>query len=58
MEDYFKDDNGKTLSKQALKIKNAMTQLETRNMPIQYSNKPEDVFEVFNINSLIIYYKS
>lgn len=48
MEEYFKDDRGLPLSKQALKIKNAMTQLETRNMPVQYSNEPEDVFEAFN----------
>ncbi|MCT7541706.1 hypothetical protein [Aliarcobacter cryaerophilus] len=48
VEDYFKDDNGQPLSKQALKIKNAMTQLETRNMPVQYKSEPEDVFEAFN----------
>ena len=48
MEDYFKDDNGQPLSKQSLKMKNAMTQLATRNMPVQYSTEPEDPFEAFN----------
>lgn len=48
MEDYFKDDNGQALSKQSLKMKNAMTQLATRNMPVQYSTEPEDPFEAFN----------
>lgn len=48
MEDYFKDDNGQPLSKQSLKMKNVLTQLETRNMPVQYSTEPENKFEAFN----------
>lgn len=48
MEDYFKDNTGKPLSKQSLKMKNAITQLETRNMPVQYSTEPEPWYEAFH----------
>ena len=48
MEDYFKDNTGKPLSKQSLKMKNAITQLETRNMPVQYSIEPEPWYEAFH----------
>ena len=48
MEDYFSDDKGQPLSKQSLKMKNAMTQLATRNMPVQYSTESEPWYDAFH----------